>query len=182
MKKILLTGTTSSGKSTMWQFLKDQPLKNIIFIEEIARELLLKYPGIEQDPAFQTLLFAEQVKREQEAAEQEPELLICDRGSVDIVAHAHLFGQAVQPEWYDWSQTYDYALYFEMHDISFETTDLQKRISKQRDWQTFRVQLDEHIRAALRQSCLPYHMISGTHEERQQKVEQTLWPHRKHHS
>jgi len=55
--KILLTGTTTSGKTTLIEGLKAKNLPGIVFIEEEARKFLEQNPGLERDPQLQDMLF-----------------------------------------------------------------------------------------------------------------------------
>jgi predicted ATPase len=160
MKKILFTGTPSSGKTTVWEFLKNQHLPDVVFIEAITSQLVDKYLGIEQNPEFQALLFAEQVKHEQQIAQSRPQYIFCDRGSIDIIAHARLSHQPIHPEWADWTQTYDFALYFDSTDLFFKLNN----------------QLDKALRQSLEECCLPYHVIKGNDREKEVQTLSLLWP------
>jgi len=185
MKKILLTGTTSSGKTTLLksiasstQNLKFSSKQKVIVIHEYARELLTLHPELKNDPQLQDMLFAEHLQREIKAAEQKPDLIICDRGALDICAHARWFGLDIKPEWLSWAQdAYDYVFHLDKTDIAFEVTELQKKLDPGADWVSSREELEQHITWAVQESGLPWRKLSGTVAERREVVQELyVWP------
>lgn len=50
--KILFTGTTSSGRSTLLNYLKSSKKPNVLFIPEIARKILSKSLELEKTHAY----------------------------------------------------------------------------------------------------------------------------------
>lgn len=183
MKKILLTGTTTTGKTTLLNAFSRKnaelqklahPHKKIILIPEVAEEVLRQRPGLEKDPQFQDILFEQQVHREIAAETQHPDFIICDRGVLDILAHSALFGHEIKQEWKDWTaHAYDQVLILDKNDIDYEVTELQRQIGE-RDWSAFRDALDDSILQAVHESKLPWQKISGTVEERLKKLERIL--------
>ncbi len=160
--KILFTGTTSSGKSTLLNHLKSSKKPNVLFIPEIAREILSKSLELEKDPRLQDIIFAEQIRREREGEAQGYHVLICDRGSLDIIAYSRMFGHTIKPEWEEWTKTYTEILVFNHKDIPLNTT----LYPPGRDWSEFRDSLAGHIEAVLKDYSLPFRLVSGMVEQR----------------
>ena|SRR3989344_4960633 len=170
--KILLTGTTTSGKTILIEGLKAKNLPGIVFIEEEARKFLEQNPGLERDPQLQDMLFTKQVTVEQEAVKRRPKIIVCDRGIPDNIAHALLFGQAVKEEWKEWARTYDEIFLFNSADINYQQpTELQQKIDSGRDWIKYRQDLDRCILLALQECGLNYKLLNGNVEERLSTIE-----------
>jgi hypothetical protein len=177
MLKILLTGTTKSGKSTLLEMIHALSIPKLQCIPEVARELLTRHPELEQDPHLQDILFAEITRREKEAAANGVEISICDRGTIDILTHLDTgyFGQvAVKQEWREWSRRYDQIYVMNKNDVPFTQTDLQSQIDSERNWALFRDKLDHSTHKILDELHLPYSVLSGTPETRLHRVESEL--------
>jgi predicted ATPase len=173
MIKIVVTGTTSAGKTTLLEKLSRR-MQNCVFVPEVARDLLTTNPELIHDPQFQDIVFQEQTQREIDAAVKKPAAIFCDRGALDIVAHARIFGVPVKPEWVAWAQSaYDKVLWLNKNDIPFQETPLQTRLGTI-DWQHFRNELDQHIHTAIIESTVPYELLSGTVEQRISSVEKIV--------
>lgn len=174
MIKILVTGTTSAGKTTLLHRLVEKNISRVAFIPEVARELLTEHPELERDPKLQDILFTEQLKRETHLAASGAEVILCDRGTLDICAHAKLFGQELKPEWLTWTkESYDFVYWVEKSDVTFSPTVLQQQISD-RDWVAFRDQLDQHIAQSIIESELPWQKLAGSVEQRVFTLEQKI--------
>jgi nicotinamide riboside kinase len=169
--KVLLTGTTSCGKTTLINSLKSQNNGDIVFVEEEARKFLELNPHLERDPQLQDYLFARQVEAEQNASLSANRIVICDRGVPDNIAHALMFRQPIKPEWVEWAQTYDIVLALNPSDINYDMpTELQLSIDPSRNWGEYRMLLDEFIFKALEVCQLKYQVLSGTVEGRLQHL------------
>ena len=174
MIKILVTGTTSSGKTTLLEALAEKHISRVVILPEVARTLLTEHPEFEQDPQLQDILFAEQLRLETQAAASGAEVILCDRGTLDICAHAKLFAQELKPEWITWTkESYDFVFWLEKADIIFSLTVLQQQISD-RDWVQFRDELDQHIAQSLLDSELPWQKLGGSLEQRMFILEQKV--------
>ncbi len=181
--KILITGTTSVGKSTLLELLKKQQHPNVHIIDEIARKVLdqeievVSQNNPDQKPDLQDFLFAKQIQEEIHA-EQSAKVTVCDRGVLDNIAHALLFAVPIKQEWIDWCQTYDkiFVLYRDKEGIPFEITDLQRKIGD-RDWVKFRNDLDTQIYHALQLCRLPHEVLRGSSAEQFFAVDQEVRRH-----
>ena len=175
MSKVLITGTTRSGKSTLVKEIESLSLPNLVIIPELALNLLKANPSLEKDPNLQDILFAEQLKREREAFESGAKFIICDRGIPDNIAHAKLFGQEIKPEWIDYSRTYNMVFLCNKDDVDFNLTNVQAAMEN-RNWIKYREDQDTQIKAALALCGLPYILLEGTVTQRRELLETALWP------
>lgn len=171
--KILITGTTSSGKSTLLESLKSK-YKNIRYIDEIARSLLTTHPELETDPQLQDILFDLQTQAESDAAKSDSSIIICDRGIIDNIAHAHLFGQNIKDTWVDWCYSYDEIYVLNKDDIDFQITQLQTTLGT-KDWHHFRNNLDVYIKKTIIELGMEYIVLSGTITERLTELETCIF-------
>lgn len=118
MQKFLFTGTFDSGKTTLASEFEADP--GVCVVREVARDLLRSNPDLASDLMFNALSFAEQIRREKEAEASKPSLIICDRGVLDILAYATVFGNPIAPEWIDAMRgRYSKTFYFNRVDIPF---------------------------------------------------------------
>jgi predicted ATPase len=178
-RKILVTGTTTSGKTTILEAVTELEWPGVVVVREAATDVLRQQPGIEKTAEFQDVLFAEQVKREREAmATAEVDTVLCDRGVLDNLAHILMFSAwagteaEFKPEWLSWCVMYDEVWLLDKDDIDYrEPTELQASIDSQRDWAFFRDELDEYLRVVIGELRLPWVMIQGTVEERLRQVD-----------
>ena len=83
--RIVLTGAPASGKTLIFERLKNDPdMIGIVFLEELARKLLIENPAWRQNwPAFHLEIYRRQLAREQAAGDRP---FITDRGTVDAFA------------------------------------------------------------------------------------------------
>ncbi len=82
---IVLTGAPGSGKTFVFEQLKNDPdMVGFVFLEELARKLLIENPAYRQNwPAFHLEIYRRQLAQEQAAADRP---FITDRGTVDAFA------------------------------------------------------------------------------------------------
>ena len=83
--RIVLTGAPASGKTIIFEKLRNDPdLVGFVFLEELARKLLIENPAYRQDwPSFHREIYRRQLAREQAAGDCP---FITDRGTVDAFA------------------------------------------------------------------------------------------------
>lgn len=83
--RIVLTGAPASGKTIVFEKLKNDPdLVGFVFLEELARKLLIENPSYRQNwPAFHLEIYHRQVARENDVGDRP---FITDRGTVDAFA------------------------------------------------------------------------------------------------
>jgi predicted ATPase len=82
---IVLTGAPASGKTTIFEQLRNDPeFEGFVFLEELARKLLSENPDYRQNwPAFHVEIYRRQVERETSAGGKP---FVSDRGTVDAFA------------------------------------------------------------------------------------------------
>lgn len=177
MHKILLTGSTSVGKTTLLETIKNSKLP-IACIPEIAREILENDPDIEKSPFLQDIIFSEQMKREKEAMANGSPYILCDRGSLDIIAFSNLFNIAIKKEWIEWTKTYDRIFLLDPLDINFQLTPLQMQLSE-RNWVEHRMEIHHQIVATLNELNFPYSLLSGSIDTRSEVIKSLLWEQQK---
>lgn len=166
--KILLTGTIRVGKTTLLNQLKEQKLKECILIDEVARKLLEEKPELERKPDFQDVLFAEQTRQELYALSKNPSIIICDRGSIDIVAYSRFFGHPVKPDWLTWCRTYDKIFLLNKEDVLFTDNIIKAdpQYAADRDWIDFRKSIERQIIDVLTELQISYTNLGGSIEQR----------------
>lgn len=86
--KIVLTGSFSVGKTSLLGLFKDQGY----IVPEIARPLLEANPSMQSDPEFQNIVLKAQLEEERRAEVSGAPLIICDRGTIDVVAFSRFYG------------------------------------------------------------------------------------------
>lgn len=173
-RKILITGTVSSGKTTLLRQFQNR--HGIYVIEETARDIMQKQ--IFNDAAtIQQAIYEEQLHREDEAEimtrVQGKSIILCDRGIIDIIAYSKLLGYQVPDSWkVTCKDRYDFAFvlskdnfpYFPLNNEGFY-------ISLE-----FRNQIDTEIRATISRFGVPSIGIHGSLEERIHLVESIIQP------
>lgn len=160
--KILVTGTLRAGKTTLLTELANNPA--IVVVREVAQDLIDQHGyQVTQLPEFQDMVFAEQLRRETEAEQAEKKFIICDRGTVDVVAFSGIIGHVIKPAWSaSLHGRYDMVTIFNMNDIKFDPSEYSVPF----DMEEYRAQVDAKIREVLESSGLRAIEISGTHENR----------------
>lgn len=182
---ILLTGTTSSGKTTLIQELQRE-LQNVFatkisFIPEVAREILEINPQLLHEPAIlQDKIFSAQTQAEQAAVANGSSIIVCDRGVLDILSHIPLLQPelTIKPEWISWLTHYTKTFICNPADISYQETELQSQLTAVHDWARFRDQLhQETLRVA--QSYLDpqsiFDLKGDLYSRTIQVTEQIIW-------
>lgn len=99
--KIALVGSLSVGKTTILNILrkKYKERREIIFVDEVAREYFQKYGmrerfSIKAQSKIQELI----LKREQKIHDQKPSIIICDRSVIDSVVYLKSYGDKKSSE------------------------------------------------------------------------------------
>lgn len=164
-KKFLFTGTISVGKSTTLDYLRRLKLPDVSFVNEVARDLMNTFPDRVIDsaksgvlPNMGDIIFEEQIRREAEAEKLGAKIILCDRGALDIITHARVFGSAVKKEWEERVGTYDLIFYFRKEGVPFNQDSYPAGIN----WSQFREALDEQTRLILASSNIEVKELSGS--------------------
>lgn len=175
--KILLTGSIHVGKTTLLDKLKSSNPPGVTFIPELARELINSRPEHFKVPGKDGILpgmgdyhFAEQTRREVEAARSGARHIVCDRGIVDLVAHARIFTGRDRLEWLEWNKTYDKIFFMETTGIPLDVSGYPPG----RDLHKFRDQLDAETRKLLDEQQLEYFCLSGPLQEKESVLKAVL--------
>lgn len=162
MQKFLFTGTFDSGKTTLASEFEADPA--ICVVREVARDLLRSNPDLASAPMFNRLNFAEQIRREEESEKNKPSLIICDRGVLDILAYATVFGNPIDQEWIDAMRgRYNKTFYFNKADIPF--------IPSSQEEEELRNEVDFALQMWISRLGIPVVGIEGTVGERKRLTE-----------
>lgn len=169
VKRIVLTGPESTGKTMMAQQLAEHFHTN--WVEEYGRDYFVKNGGI-REIADLSRIAEGQVRLEEEALLHANKLLFCDTDLIVTQVWSEIYFKDCPQEVIDLSYTRRYDLHLLMDiDIPWED-DGTREFPQLREWHFKR------IKEELDQRNLPYVIISGSFEERFQAciraVEQNL--------
>lgn len=163
MQKYLFTGTSDSGKTTLASHFTADP--RISVVKEVARDILRANPELATDPFFNTLNYAEQIRREKEAEDSGSSLIICDRGVLDIVVYATVFNNPINPGWVGAMQNrYNRVFLLNKYDIPF--------IPSSPEEEELRNSVDDTLRMWIRHLKIPVIDVKGTVDDRKILMEE----------
>lgn len=173
-RKFLFTGTISVGKSTTLEYLRGLNLPGIGFVTEAARDIINSAPSsyIRENelgilrPNLGSTIFDQQKRREADCAKLGPRIVLCDRGSLDLITHARVLGRKVKSEWEDWVNTFDQIFYFSKEGVPFNADSYPRGV----DWKAFRNELDRETRLFLASCSIPQQELSGTVQQRAETI------------
>jgi len=154
--KVLLTGTFDAGKTTIAEILARVP--GVHVIPEYARELIARGGDLWRRPEFQEMVLTEQLRREAAAELRTEDLIVCDRGTVDVACFSQLFGHPYDADLLLSGARYDLIFVFSPDDIA---ADHLPPHMKQARWE-----LEEVIETLLNHAGLPYCVIKGSTKAR----------------
>ncbi len=168
-KKFLFTGTISVGKSTTLEHLRRLNLPDVSFVNEVARDLMNISPDRVIDsakpgvlPNMGDIIFEEQIRRETEAEKLGAKIILCDRGPLDIITHARVFGSVVKKEWEERVGTYNLIFYFRKEGVPFNPDSYPAGVN----WAQFREDLDQQTRLFLASCDVAQQEVTGNFEQR----------------
>lgn len=171
--KFLLTGTISVGKSATLEYLGSLNLPGIGFVKEVARDLIDSAPDLAIStnkpgvlPDMGSIIFEEQKRREIECAKLGSRIILCDRGSLDIITHARALGGEIKSEWEDWVNSYNLIFYFNKEGIPFNPDSYPKGMN----WELFRDALDRETRLFLASCNVSHKELLGTVQQRAETI------------
>lgn len=175
--KILLTGSIHVGKTTILDRLRSNSPDDIIYLSELARELMNSRPESVIVPGKLGILpglgdyhFAEQTRREKEAVNSGARHVVCDRGIVDLITHSRIFGGKDREEWLDWTRTYNRIYLLETAGVPFNEQGYPPGI----DWLKFREEYEIGTRRFLDEQQLEYYCLRGALEEKELIIRRSL--------
>lgn len=168
--KILVTGTLRAGKTTLLTELSQR--HDVIIVREVAQDLIDQYGyEITQVLEFQDMVFSEQLRREKEAMNSGTEFVICDRGTVDIVAFSSIIGHPIKPEWEAaLFNRYQAIVICDKDDIAFDTTEYSVNF----DMVSYRAAVDDKIREVMSRVEVPILEARGTLVQRVELMQELL--------
>lgn len=157
VKRIVLTGPESTGKTTMAHQLAKHFHTN--WVEEYGREYFVKHGGIRELSDLSRIAEG-QARLEEEALRSANKWLFCDTDLIVTQVWSEIYFKQCPQEVIDLSRTRRYDLHLLMDiDIPWED-DGTREFPQLRDWHFKR------LKAELEQRKLPYMVISGNYEER----------------
>jgi predicted ATPase len=178
--KILLAGTTSSGKTTVInelekrKFLLPTEKQRQVFIgHERARMRLEENADFFSNPAFQQILHQDQLQLEAQARTEGAVVSIFDSGIPVNLGYAALLqsGLTAQTvaEWQTLSQSYTKVYLLNKDDISFTLTELHKKTTDE-DWPALRQAIHQAILSSLAECGLAFELLEGSVAQRTNTV------------
>lgn len=157
VKRIVLTGPESTGKTTMAQQLADY--FHTTWVREYGRDYFVENGGI-REPADLIRIAEGQIRLEEEALPKANKWLFCDTDLIVTQIWSEIYLKHCPQEVIDLSHTRRYDLHLLMDiDIPWED-DGTREFPQLREWHFKR------LKEELDQRKLPYVMISGNYEER----------------
>ncbi len=160
IKKVVLTGPESTGKTTMAKLLADY--YKTIWVEEFGREYFVSKNGRLTLVDFIEIAQG-QIKLEDNALKKAEKIMFCDTDLIVTQAWSEIYFKECPPQVYELNMSRKYDLYLLMDiDIPWED-DGTREFPHLRQWHFNR------IKEELDKKALPYEVISGTYEQRLQK-------------
>ncbi len=158
--KLLLTGSIGVGKTTLFDRIPN--VRGVFKIPEVARRVLQAAPELRLNPYFQRALLLEQHFLETEAEKSGNDLIICDRGYVDVIAYARLFKLEPPADLIKAFNRYDLIFYCDPEG----TPPLPEKIDGVTPHPHEKEEVDDCIRATLSEMNMPWYVLKGPTEDR----------------
>lgn len=179
MEKIAFVGTSCTGKTVTFEHYRSKFAGNpkVGFADEAAREYLSKHPDMIDNPAVSAPwgIGALTIEKEKAVHTKGVEIIICDRSVLDPVPY--LAEQQSKKEADKllkhidhWLPSYTGFLLFNPDDVPYQTDDIRK------DAFDSRQRVHEYFLGLFSDLQLPYSFISGTFNERIEKIDRILDP------
>lgn len=155
--RVLFTGTSGAGKSsTLDQYAM---FSDFHCIPEVPRTLLQQDQELEKDPRFPTIILSTQIAQEEQGILSGKEVVISDRGLIDIAVFASYYGHTVPNECLHVEDRYDLV-------FLFSPWECQPLPSPDSDYEVRRIQLHYRFLEYLQEKNIPFTEVRGTLEER----------------
>ncbi len=169
-KKIAISGTSCSGKTTLVTALEDMYSTNshVVFVEEVARQYFLNNPMSEEErfnPSTQERILDQIVVAEKQASNSLFDLVICDNSIVATAAFtAAIHGQELAERMLqnnrEWIETYNFMYVLDPSDVKFQNDDIRKESV------SFRNEVYSQFLRLLHDFKIKHKIISGSVEQR----------------
>ena len=177
--KYAFVGAASTGKTTIFEALREEFKVNpsIIFIEESGRPYFESRPNLPENvifsPPVQKELQEIILGKEKDAMQQNPEVIICDRSVLDSPAHLYAMGNKEGAEELLknaelWLSTYKLILLLDPEGVPFEQDHVRRESENTRD------KIHQGFLDFFARYKIPYELLSGTKEERIERVKQLI--------
>ncbi len=171
--KIAFVGTSCVGKTTILNKFKNDP--SVALVEEAARKFFEINPKIAarfgRQPQEKIQKLA--LKLEKEAVKQGTSVILCDRSVIDAVVYVRAYGDKkgsneMLAKVRDWLPTYDKFYLLDPKGVPYVFDKI-----RQEDI-TWRQKLHDAYLDFFKETGIPYEILSGTLEERIEKVRKIL--------
>ena len=170
IKRVALVGASSTGKTTVYQLLKDR-LDNFTFIQEASR-IIYDYGFAIGNQATSTSHLALSSKHVEDLIT--PGNLILDRCYMDLLVYSNIVTGIdaathtyIKDTWYRIQDKYTHYIYFP---IEFEQVDDGVRTINQ----VWRTKVDHEFKSLLQQVKAPYLTVTGSALDRVEQVLQFI--------
>ena len=162
IKRVALLGPESSGKSYLTEYLAGH--FQTVFVEEYGRTYCERF-GMDLTELDFAHIAGGQLYREDEMAKQAQRILFCDTDLIVTQVWSEIYFNGICQPWIIWASRkrhYDHFLLL-APDIPWVNDGL-------REYEAKRTWMFERLRQVLESRNLPFTIISGTFEERNQKA------------
>ena len=178
-KKIAFVGTSCVGKTTIIDYYQKKYDDNpkLVLVPEAAREYFLAHPEIPTEHRFgvgpQGEIQQLALQNEKTAMESGAEVVMCDRSVLDAVAYVRGHGDKVGSAQLlnrveSWLPTYFSILLLDPADVPYQIDDIRQESPG------VRLRNHEAFLEVFMQARVKHELLSGTLEERIQKVDAIL--------
>ncbi len=174
--KIAFVGTACVGKTTLLSEIKKQ-FPSVEIVEEAARVIMeknLELQAMVTPFQEQTDIQALALKLEKEAQKKDLKIILCDRSVIDAVVYLRVIPKFKTDannlfiKVKDWIPTYDKFYLLDPTDVPYQIDRIRKETLDDRQ------KLHDAFIDFFAETEIPYEMLSGTLEERIEKVRKII--------
>lgn len=172
IKKIAIVGGSSTGKTTLWNNLKEknQTDPRIVFVHESARQFFTNNPDhINFTLDVQEKILDLVLENEQRAMTLNPKLIVTDTSALEVMFYTLVQGDVSGSEYLynrlkKYIPTYTKFLLLNPEDVRFENDEVRMESKETRD-KIHTLMVDFYHK-----EHLPFNLISGTIPERLKRI------------